>query len=56
MYAYYAMIERIMSIEFFMSKIGSNLLDSLKLEHCIMNGLPFWGTDTPDEIRATSQL
>ena len=45
MFTYYAMIDRILTLEYFMTKMTSNLLDSLKLEHCIHNGLPFWSVD-----------
>lgn len=49
-FTYYAVMERIMKLEFFMSKLNSNLLDALRLEHCVMNGLPFWNSDINDDL------
>lgn len=49
MFTYYALIERIFSLEFFMGKMSSNLLDTLHMEHCIINGLPFWGSESETE-------
>ena len=52
---YYAVLERIFSLELFFSKIQGNMLDTVKLEHAVLNGLPFWnnepqeGTQQPGE-------
>lgn len=35
-----------------MSKMSSNLLDVLKMENSILNGLPFWGLDVAEEINS----
>lgn len=51
----YALMERIMTLEFFMSKLSSNLLDTLKLEHSVFNGLPFWNSDLSDELGVVEQ-
>ena len=48
-YTYYAMLERILKLEFFKSRLASNVLDALKLEHSVMSGLPFWNTEGNDE-------
>jgi hypothetical protein len=30
--------------------MASNLLDTLKLEHCIFKGLPFWNVEASEEL------
>ena len=49
---YYAAVERIIQLEYFLHKIGSNLIDVLKMEQCVFKGLPFWSLDLNDEITA----
>jgi hypothetical protein len=49
-YSYYALLERMWSLEYFTYKMNSNLLDVLNMENCILNGLPFWDINIKDEI------
>ena len=49
---YYALLERIFKLELFRGKMGANLLDSLKLEQCVLYGLPFWGVDLNEEYNS----
>ena len=46
---YYNLLERIFELEYFIIKSGSNVLDVLKLENNVFNGLPFWKINSEDE-------
>ncbi|CDW83349.1 UNKNOWN [Stylonychia lemnae] len=49
LFSYYCMIERIFHIKYFITKLASNLVDSLSMEQHVFNGLPFWNLDTETE-------
>jgi hypothetical protein len=47
---HYSLIEKILTLEYFLHKFGSNCLDSLLLEESVFKGLPFWNIDYNDEL------
>ncbi len=55
MFTYYAMIDRLFHLEYFMGKMSSNLLDVLKMESCVFVGLPFWGAESDTEATVKTQ-
>ena len=55
MYSYYAMIERILHLEYFLTKLSSNLIDSLNLERTVLFGLPFWNVDQDQELQSLTR-
>lgn len=50
MLTYYCLLERVFELEYFMIKFGNNVLDTLRLEQAVFNGLPFWKSNENEDI------
>lgn len=55
MFTYYALLDRLFHLEYFMGKMSSNLLDVLKMEQSVLQGLPFWGAESDTEANVKTQ-
>ena len=49
-YSYYAILERVFKFEFSLTKINSDLHETIALEEAVNIGLPFWSVDPESHI------
>jgi hypothetical protein len=49
MLAYFTLLMNSFEIEYFLGKMGSGLKEVLMLENSVLNGVPFWETESSSQ-------